>query len=119
MKLESFQKAPCFIFKNEKEEANYVVQQIKNVAKLPGIVKYSFAMPDAHLGYGFCIGGVAAFDLKKGIVSPGGVCYDINCGVRLLTTNISVQKFMKKRKEILHDLKRTIPSGVCTATITV
>ncbi len=89
-----------------------VVQQIKNVAALPGIVKHSFAMPDAHLGYGFPIGGVAAFDLEKGIISPGGVGYDINCGVRFMTTNISVDDFMKKRKEILHDIKRTIPSGV-------
>jgi tRNA-splicing ligase RtcB len=97
------------MLKNVDEDA---IQQIKNVAELPGIVKHSFAMPDVHVGYGFPIGGVAAFDLEKGIISPGGVGYDINCGVRFLTTNISVEDFMKKRKEILHDLKRTIPSGV-------
>lgn len=88
------------------------LEQVKNVAKLPGIIKASFAMPDAHQGYGFSIGGVAAFDLKNGIVSPGGVGYDINCGVRIISTTISLKEFAKKRKEFLHDLKRTIPSGV-------
>src|SRR3989338_5418822 len=65
------------------------IEQIKNVAQLPGIVEKSIAMPDAHQGYGFCIGGVAAFDLEKGIISPGGIGYDINCGVRLLATSLS------------------------------
>lgn len=88
------------------------LQQVKNVAMLPGIIKASFAMPDTHQGYGFPIGGVAAFDLDKGIVSPGGVGYDINCGVRILATNIKVKDFQPKLKTILHDFKRTIPSGV-------
>lgn len=88
------------------------LEQAKNVSMLPGIVKASFVMPDAHQGYGFSIGGVAAFDLEKGIVSPGGVGYDINCGVRLLSTNISVDDFLKKRKEILHDIYKSVPSGV-------
>ena len=73
-------------------EKDRTIEQIKNVAALPGILSYSFAMPDAHFGYGFSIGGVAAFDLKKGIVSPGGVGFDINCGVKILKTNL-------KRKE--------------------
>jgi len=88
------------------------LEQVKNVAMLPGIVKASIAMPDAHQGYGFSIGGVAAFDVDTGIISPGGVGYDINCGVRVLVTDISVDEFMEKRKEVLHDFKRTIPSGV-------
>lgn len=91
------------------------LEQAKNVAMLPGIVKGSFIMPDAHQGYGFSIGGVAAFafeDGEGGVVSPGGVGYDINCGVRLVKTNISLKDFMKKRKEVLHDIFRTVPSGV-------
>ena len=88
------------------------LEQIKNVAKLPGILKNSFAMPDAHQGYGFPIGGVAAFDLKKGVISPGGVGYDINCGIRVLATDISVKDFLKKRKEFLKEISKNIPSGV-------
>ena len=65
------------------------LQQVANVATLPGIVGASLAMPDIHWGYGFPIGGVAAFDLAEGVVSPGGVGYDINCGVRLLRTNLN------------------------------
>jgi len=108
-------KVPGRIFISEKLIEgldDFSLQQVSNVAMLPGIIDYSFAMSDIHAGYGFTIGGVAAFDVKKGIVSPGGVGYDINCGVRLLSTDISVKEFMKKRKEILHDIKRTIPSGV-------
>lgn len=88
------------------------LEQIKNVATLKGIVKRAIALSDAHQGYGFPIGGVAAFDLEKGIISPGGVGYDINCGVRLLSTNITVEEFMKKRKEVLHAIFRAVPSGV-------
>lgn len=109
-------KVPAQIFANEKLikdiKKDRTLEQIKNVAMLPGIVKKAVLCPDAHCGYGFPIGGVAAFDLEKGIVSPGGVGYDINCGVRLLSTNIPLKDFMKKRKEILHDFARTIPSGV-------
>ncbi|MBI2631899.1 RtcB family protein [Candidatus Pacearchaeota archaeon] len=88
------------------------IEQVKNVATLPGIVGKSIAMPDAHCGYGFSIGGVAAFDIEKGIISPGGVGFDILCGVRLLTTNINKEEFMEKRKEVLNQLFRDIPSGV-------
>lgn len=88
------------------------LEQVKNVAKLKGIKKYSLAMPDAHQGYGFSIGGVAVFDLEEGIISPGGVGYDINCGVRILSTNIKVNDFLKKRHEILEALYKNIPSGV-------
>ncbi|MEA3414260.1 MAG: RtcB family protein, partial [Nanoarchaeota archaeon] len=65
------------------------LKQLENISKLPGLVGNAMAMPDAHQGFGFPIGGVAAFDLEKGIISPGGVGYDINCGVRILTTNLT------------------------------
>lgn len=87
------------------------LEQVKNVAMLPGIVKASIAMPDAHSGYGFCIGGVAAFDLDKGIISPGGVGYDINCGVRILATNLTKQDILKNKKDILHQISRDVPKG--------
>ena len=71
------------------------LEQARNIAMLPGVVKYAVVLPDAHQGYGFPIGGVAAFDLNKGNVSPGGVGYDINCGVRLIRTNILVKDFKR------------------------
>jgi tRNA-splicing ligase RtcB (3'-phosphate/5'-hydroxy nucleic acid ligase) len=88
------------------------VDQVANVAALPGIVKVSTAMPDIHTGYGFPIGGVAAFDLKEGIVSPGGVGYDINCGVRLLRSNLGKAELVPKMKELVNTLFSEIPSGV-------
>jgi len=89
-----------------------VLKQVANVARLPGIVGASLAMPDVHQGYGFPIGGVAAFDLESGVISPGGVGFDINCGVRVLSTNIDEKDFMAKRKEVLHSIFRAVPSGV-------
>jgi len=89
-----------------------VFGQIGNVAGLPGILKASMAMPDAHYGYGFPIGGVAAFDLTEGVISPGGVGYDINCGVRLLTTNLTEQEVKPKLRELIDKLFRNIPSGL-------
>ena len=104
------------IFANEKLLANMqeddTLKQASNVAKLPGIIGDVIVLPDGHQGYGANIGCAAAFDLKKGVISPGATGFDINCGVRILATNISEKEFMKKRKEILHDIKRTIPSGV-------
>lgn len=88
------------------------LEQVKNVAKLPGILKASFAMPDMHQGYGFPIGGVAAFDIERGVVSPGGVGYDINCSVRLLKTNLKIGDLKGREKELVHSLSRAIPSGV-------
>jgi tRNA-splicing ligase RtcB len=88
------------------------VDQVANVATLPGIVKASSAMPDIHTGYGFPIGGVAAFDLKEGIVSPGGVGYDINCGVRLLRSNLRKGDLIPKIRELVNTLFNEIPSGV-------
>lgn len=88
------------------------LEQVKNVATLPGIINHSIALADAHQGYGFSIGGVAAFDMDKGIISPGGVGYDINCSVRLLKTNLTKKDVLKKQKEIVEALYRKIPSGV-------
>ncbi len=76
------------------------IQQVANVATLPGIQKYSFAMPDVHTGYGFPIGGVAAFDVNEGIISPGGVGFDINCGTRLLATTLKLEEIYPKIQEI-------------------
>ncbi|MCM8798835.1 MAG: RtcB family protein [Candidatus Omnitrophica bacterium] len=88
-------------------------EQVANVAFLPGIVKYSLAMPDIHWGYGFCIGGVAATDPEKGgVISPGGVGYDINCGVRLVRSNITIEEIKPKLKELVTALFHTIPAGV-------
>ena len=72
-------------------EEDMSLQQVANVACLPGIVGYSLGMPDIHWGYGFPIGGVAGFDLDEGVISPGGVGYDINCGVRLLSTGLRIE----------------------------
>ncbi|NPE26524.1 RtcB family protein [Methanococcoides sp. SA1] len=88
------------------------LEQVKNVAKLPGMMGKSLAMPDMHQGYGFPIGGVAAFDLEKGVISPGGVGYDINCSVRLLKTNLVEADLREKEKELAHSLFRSVPSGV-------
>jgi tRNA-splicing ligase RtcB (3'-phosphate/5'-hydroxy nucleic acid ligase) len=87
-------------------------EQVANVACLPGLVGNSLAMPDIHYGYGFCIGGVAALDAETGVVSPGGVGYDINCGVRLLRTDLTVEEVRPLIKELVHQLFRDIPSGV-------
>ena len=87
-------------------------KQVANVAHLPGIVKYSLAMPDIHWGYGFPIGGVAAFDTDEGIISPGGVGYDINCGCRLMTTRLAYDEIRGSIKELVAALFQNIPSGV-------
>src|ERR671925_1651829 len=81
------------------------------VACLPGIVGASYAMPDIHWGYGFPIGGVAAFDLEEGIVSPGGVGYDIGCGVRLIRSDLGLDDARQKLPELLHELSRSVPTG--------
>jgi tRNA-splicing ligase RtcB len=96
----------------EKDLESQSIDQVANVATLPGIVRASFAMPDVHMGYGFAIGGVAAFDLKEGIVSPGGVGYDINCGVRLLKSNLTKDKVLPKIKDLVYLLYNEVPSGV-------
>lgn len=88
------------------------LEQVVNVAHLPGILKHSLAMPDIHWGYGFPIGGVAAFDATDGVVSPGGIGYDINCGVRFLRTNLRIQDVRPKLDELVNQLFRDIPTGV-------
>ena len=88
------------------------LQQLANVATLPGIVRNALAMPDIHFGYGFPVGGVAAFDLKEGVVSPGGIGYDINCGVRLLRTGRTVEEVRPRVSELMDELYRRVPSGV-------
>jgi len=87
-------------------------QQVVNVATLPGILKASMAMPDIHWGYGFPIGGVAAFDWDSGVISPGGVGYDINCGVRLASTALTEKEATSKIEDLVNALYRNIPSGV-------
>ena len=86
--------------------------QVANVATLPGIVGHAMAMPDIHWGYGFPIGGVAAFDLEEGIVSPGGVGYDINCGCRLMTTLLKADEIKPLIKDLISALFKNIPTGV-------
>jgi tRNA-splicing ligase RtcB len=88
------------------------LEQIKNMACLPGVLNPIVVLSDAHQGYGFPIGGVAAFDLDGGVISPGGVGYDINCSVRLLKTNLKKGDIIKKQKEIVEGLYNKIPSGV-------
>ncbi len=96
----------------EKVKEDNSLKQVKNVATIPGIQKYSIAMPDIHEGYGFPIGGVAAVDTKEGYISPGGVGYDINCGVRLLKTNLFYEDISSKIRELLAFLYSYIPTGV-------
>ncbi|MBE3101829.1 MAG: RtcB family protein [Firmicutes bacterium] len=88
------------------------LDQVINVATLPGIINASFAMPDIHYGYGFPIGGVAAMDLEEGVISPGGVGFDISCGVRVLRTNLHAEDVAKKLEEIMYNLFANIPKGI-------
>jgi tRNA-splicing ligase RtcB len=92
-------------------EHDETLNQIANVATLPGLVGHSLAMPDAHQGYGFAIGGVAAADIEKGIVSAGGVGFDINCGVRLLLSDFTLDDVKSKLNDLLNQLFRDIPCG--------
>jgi len=109
-------RVPGIIYATEKMKQQIVrdnaPEQVANVATLPGIVRVSMAMPDIHWGYGFPIGGVAAFDEEEGVVSPGGVGYDINCGVRLLRTDLTVEDMRPKIREVVDTLFANIPSGV-------
>ena len=89
-----------------------VFEQVANVAFLPGIVGHSLAMPDIHWGYGFPIGGVAATGMRDGVISPGGVGFDINCGVRLLRTNLTVDEVKPKIEQLIDELYYNVPSGL-------
>ncbi|HLD05185.1 MAG TPA: RtcB family protein [Candidatus Nanoarchaeia archaeon] len=108
---------PVRIYASEKllkkmMEDNCTQQGINVASYLPGIQKYSIMMPDAHQGYGFSIGGVAAMDYETGCISPGGIGFDINCGVRLLASNLTKEEVEPKIKELLDRLFKNVPSGV-------
>jgi tRNA-splicing ligase RtcB (3'-phosphate/5'-hydroxy nucleic acid ligase) len=95
----------------ESGELANALDQVRNVACLPGIVGASYAMPDIHWGYGFPIGGVAAFDVDEGVISPGGVGYDIACGVRLIRTAVPSEDVRERLPALLHELSRAVPTG--------
>lgn len=106
---------PARIFATEKlirEMDDGVFDQVTNVACLPGIVNYAYCMPDGHWGYGFPIGGMAAFDPVKGVISPGGIGFDINCGMRLITTSLTLDEVRPRLKELVDMLFYRVPSGV-------
>jgi len=108
-------KVPAWLFLSDKllkEVEEGAIEQAANVAFLPGIYKHSIALPDMHYGYGFPIGGVAALDFFDGGLSPGGIGFDINCGVRLLRTNLTVEQVRPKLKELLEAIFQNVPSGV-------
>jgi tRNA-splicing ligase RtcB len=88
------------------------LEQTANVATLPGILKYSMAMPDVHIGYGFPIGGVAAFDMETGVISPGGVGFDINCGVRMLRSDLTADQVRPHANDLINALYEAVPSGL-------
>ena len=90
---------------------DHSLQQLANVRALPGVYGDVYGMPDMHEGYGFPVGGVAATELPDGAISPGGIGFDINCGVRLMTSNLDRASFAPLRERIVHDISRTIPSG--------
>ena len=87
------------------------LEQLQNVATLPGIVRAAIAMPDIHQGYGFPVGGIAAMELPDGVVSPGGVGYDINCGVRLLAAPFADEELGRRREALVHEISRAVPAG--------
>jgi tRNA-splicing ligase RtcB len=108
-------RVPARIIATEKllnEMDDGVFDQISNVATLRGIQKYAYCMPDGHWGYGFPIGGVAAFDMDEGIISPGGIGFDINCGMRLVTTNLTEDEVKPKIKDLVNELYNNVPVGV-------
>ena len=109
-------KVPVRIYANEplmqKMLSDRTIMQARNVASIPGIVGHSVVLPDGHEGYGFPVGGVAAMDAEEGMISPGGVGYDINCGVRLLRSNLTEDTVHSKLKELVTDLFSSIPSGI-------
>ncbi len=92
-------------------ESDQSLEQLANVATLPGIVGAAVAMPDIHQGYGFPVGAIAATEVPDGVVSPGGVGYDINCGVRLLALPVSVDELGDRREPLVHEISRAVPAG--------
>src|ERR687888_2042249 len=108
-------RVPARVFADEEIldaiRADKSLEQLQNVATLPGVVDAALAMPDIHQGYGFPVGGLAATELPDGVVSPGGVGYDINCGVRLLALPLSEAELGERRQALVHELSRAIPAG--------
>lgn len=109
-------KVPVSIYANDslisKMVTDRTIDQAANVATLPGVRKHVIVLPDGHEGYGFPVGGVAATDAEEGVISPGGVGYDINCGVRLIRTNLTESDVRPRIKDLVNELFRSIPSGV-------
>ncbi|MCM8781846.1 MAG: RtcB family protein, partial [Candidatus Omnitrophica bacterium] len=109
-------RVPARVYASEKtiEEIlkDRTIWQLVNVATLPGIQKYALAMPDAHEGYGFPVGGVAAFDINEGVISPGGIGYDINCGVRLLRSSKTYNEIKPYLEKLGQRIYSEVPSGV-------
>jgi tRNA-splicing ligase RtcB len=109
-------KVPAIVYSSprlmEGVRRDQTLRQAGNVACLPGIQRAAYVMPDAHQGYGFPIGGVAAFDMDEGVISPGGVGYDINCGVRLLKTDYHEEDIVPVRKQLLDAIFEEVPAGV-------
>ena len=108
-------RVPARVFADEEILAEIAgdkaLEQLQNVSTLPGVVGAVIAMPDIHQGYGFPVGGVAATELPDGVISPGGVGYDINCGVRLLALPLAEQELGDRRKALVHELSRVVPAG--------
>ena len=109
-------RVPVLVFASEellkKIQQDRTLVQAANVTTLPGILKHAVVLPDAHEGYGFPIGGVAATGYDEGVISPGGVGYDINCGVRLMVTNLEEKDVRPKLKELVETIFRNVPSGL-------
>lgn len=108
-------RVPARIYATEKllrEMDEGVFDQVTNVATLPGILKYAYCMPDGHWGYGFPIGGVAAMDARTGVISPGGIGFDINCGMRLVLTKLTYEEVKPHLRELVDKLFQRVPAGV-------
>ena len=108
-------RVPARIYASQKlmsEMDRGVIDQVTNVATLPGILKFAYCMPDGHWGYGFPIGGVAPIDAEEGVISPGGVGFDINCGMRLVTTNLTYNEVRPYLKKLVDTLFERVPAGV-------
>src|SRR5947209_11613854 len=109
-------KVPVTIYATDnlvsKMVADRTIDQAANVSTLPGVRKHVVVLPDGHEGYGFPVGGVAALDFEEGMISPGGVGYDINCGVRLIKTNLDEKDVRPRLRDLVTELFKSIPSGV-------
>ncbi|MFN3264839.1 MAG: RtcB family protein, partial [Aquificaceae bacterium] len=109
------QKVPVYFYLSERlyelleEDA---IRQAGNAGTLPGVEKAIYVMPDVHVGYGFPVGGVMATDIEEGIISPGSIGYDINCGVRLIATNLTAERVQPVRKELMQEILKNVPAGV-------